>query len=423
MRSFTFACALFAVLFAASGACNGQQPQDISISGKTGALDGVWNWVLPNTPNGLRPTQSWHATGSSPDGDIYVAGMDHASNAALYRLRSQSGKLEFIGDAESSSEFAQNWHPGETAQKFHTRPLWHGGKVYVGTMDRSTLDDAYKSRRGFHWYAYDDQAGFIDLSASEPGGSAVDHGNVVTLASDPARNVIYGAGVPTGEIFRYDVARGRTERLGRPDAYDQRYVYTGRVMWVDSHGRLYFTAGNAQSPKTFGHVYFYDPATGFGERKDWELQESKALELGQCFPTRKSCLFSDDRGHIYRFDEEGPSWAYIGQLKADPSAYVWLFDVAVDTGKAYVGTSRPSADGETALYVFDLKTGETEYLCSFAQLDPSLQKLSIHTGYDARDREGRFYFASFSRHSDQNVVLTRVDPVQLERALRKLPKK
>lgn len=422
MRSFTFPWVLFAVLLATSGAGNAQQPQAISTSGDKGALDGIWNWVLPNSPNGLRPAQSWHATGSSPDGDIYVAGMDHVTNAALYRLRSQSGRLEFIGDAQSSSEAARNWHPGETAQKFHTRPLWHNGRVYVATMDRSTLDDQYESRRGFHWYAYDAKSSFVDLSASEPGGTAVDHGNVVTLASDPARNVIYGAGVPTGEIFRYDVARGRTERLGRPGAYDQHYVYTGRVMWVDSHGRLYFTASNARSPKAFGHVYFYDPATGFGEREDWELQESRALELGQCFPTEKFCLFSDDRGHIYRFDEEGPSWSYIGQLKADPSAYVWLFDVAVDTGKAYVGTSRPSADGETALYVFDLKTGKTEYLCSFAQLDPSLQKLSIHTGYDAWDREGRFYFASFSRLSDQNVVLTRVDPVRLERALRKLPK-
>jgi hypothetical protein len=250
--------------------------------GRRSKLDGVWQWTLPGTPNGLRPTQSWHATSSSPDGDIYVAGMDHATNAALYRLEWRVGKLHFVGDARSASEVVRNWLPGETAQKFHTRPLWHRGKIYVATMDRSTLDDAYLTRRGFHWYAYDPAANiFKDLSVSEPGGSAVAHGNIVTLASDPTRNVIYGAGVPTGEIYRYDVALGRTNILGRPASYDQPYVYTGRVMWVDSRGRLYFTASNSKSPSVFGHVHYYDPKTGFGERKDWPLQEGQALEVGQ----------------------------------------------------------------------------------------------------------------------------------------------
>ena len=194
-------------------------------------LTGVWLWTLPDTPNGLRPTQSWHAIGSSPNGDIYVAGMDHKTNAALYRLDGRTGDLRLVGDARSASEAVGNWKPGETAQKFHTRPLWHRGKIYVATMNRSTLDDGYLSERGFRWYAYDPAENtFSDLSASEPGGTAVDHGNVVTLASDPVRNIIYAAGVPTGEIFRYEVSLGRTIRLGRPDAYDQRYVYTGRVM-------------------------------------------------------------------------------------------------------------------------------------------------------------------------------------------------
>ena len=68
-------------------------------TGRPGALDGVWLWSLPDTANGLRPTQSWHATASSPDGDIYVAGMDHKTNAALYRLNWRTGGLRFVGDA------------------------------------------------------------------------------------------------------------------------------------------------------------------------------------------------------------------------------------------------------------------------------------------------------------------------------------
>ena len=401
-------------------------------AGQQGKLDGVWLWTLPDTPNGLRPTQSWHATAASPEGDIYIAGMDHATNSALYRLKWQAGKLGFAGDARSASEAANNWMADETAQKFHTRPLWHRGKMYVASMDRSTLDDQYLTRRGFHWYAYDPASkDFRDLSASEPGGSAVLHGNVVTLASDPVRNVIYGAGVPTGEIYRYGVARGKTENLGRPPSYDQPYVYTGRVMWVDSRGRLYFTASNdSKSPSVYGHVYYYDPETGFGERKDWLLQDAQALELGQCLPGKKRCIFSDDRGHVYRFDDDGPSWTYLGQIETDQSAgtdqsgqsrsYIWLFDVTADQSKVYVSTSKlPRQSDSTSLYEFDLTNGKTQRLCAIADLDPALRGLSIHTGYDAWDPQGRFYFASFNAKPDQPVVLTRLNPARLKAALSK----
>jgi sugar lactone lactonase YvrE len=396
------------------------QPRADAGTGWGGKLDGIWHWTLPNTPNGLRPTQSWHAIGSSPDGDIYVGGMDHETNAALYRLKPREGALEFVGDARSASEAAQNWMPGETAQKFHTRPLSHRGKVYVASMDRSTLDDQYLTRRGFHWYAYDPaHNSFTDLSASEPGGSAVAHGNVVTLASDPERNVIYGAGVPTGELYRFDVARSRTDVLGRPSSYDQPYVYTGRVMWVDSRGRLYFTASNPKSSSVHGHVHYYDPETGFGERKDWPLREGQALEVGQCLAGGKRCVFSDDKGHVYRFDDDGPSWSYLGQIKTGQNGvYIWLFSVTSDGTKAYTATSTSSHPSDfTSLYEFDLRTGTTERLCTLAELSPALHQLHIHTGYDAWDNDGRFYFASFNGRPEQQVIVTRVDPMRLKAAL------
>jgi hypothetical protein len=385
--------------------------------GWSGTLDGSWHWALPNTPNGLHPTQSWHATGSSPDGDIYVGGMDHVTNSALYRLAWRTAGLQFLGDARSASEAVHNWMPGETAQKFHTRPLWHHGKVYVATMDRSTLDDEYLARRGFHWYAYNPTLNsFTDLSASEPGGSAVAHGNVVTLASDPARNVIYAAGVPTGEIYRYDVARGRTDILGRPSSFDQSYVYTGRLMWVDSRGRLYFTASASKNPSVYGHVHYYDTENGFGEQKDWLLQEGRALEVGQCLAGGKQCVFSDDKGHVYRFDDDGPSWSYLGQIETGHSgAYIWMFNVTADASKAYAATSTsPQPSGFNSLYEFDLRTGTTQRLCALSELDPALHDLHVHTGYDAWDPAGRFYFTSFNGHSNQPVILTRVDPARLK---------
>jgi hypothetical protein len=381
-------------------------------TGWSGGLDGVWHWRLPDTPNGLRPTQSWHATGAAPDGTIYVGGMDHATNSALYRLEPRRGVLRLVGDARSASEAAGNWQPGETAEKFHTRPLWHDGKVYVASMDRSTMDDAYLSRRGFHWYAYDPaRDSFRDLSAAEPGGTGAPHGGLVTLAADPARNLIYGAGVPTGEIFRYDVARGRTQNLGRPPSFDRPYVYTNRMMWVDSRGRLHFTAGGPD-PSIYGHVHTWDPDRGFGERRDWPLQGELALEVGQWMADRKTCFLADAEGHVYRFGDEGPSWSYLG--KADLPRFLWVFHVSAGGEKAWLATSQGRA---SALYEFDLAAGRTRRLCALAELGADLAGLDLHTGYDAWDGEGRFYFTSFSSAPGRGVLVTRVDPLRVEAAL------
>jgi hypothetical protein len=117
---------------------------------KTGRVAGSWFWQLRQTPNGLQPYVSWHATGSTPAGDIYVGGMDHVTNAALYRLAAGTDQFVYIGDARSASKAAANWKPGETAEKFHTRPTWHNGKVYVATMDYSKIDAGFLERRGFH---------------------------------------------------------------------------------------------------------------------------------------------------------------------------------------------------------------------------------------------------------------------------------
>jgi hypothetical protein len=406
---------------------HGAEPTPPSVraeSGWAGSIDGSWSWRLPDTPNGLHPTQSWHATGSAPDGSIYVAGMDHVSNAALYRIEAATDLLRYVGDARSASEAVRNWLPGETAQKFHTRPLWHRGKIYVATMDRSDLDDGYLSRRGFHWYAYDPaQSHFADLSASEPGGTAVPHGNLVSLASDPDRNVIYGAGVPTGAIYRYDVAAGRTKNLGRPASYQQPYVYTGRVMWVGERGRLYFTASNWSEPAVHDHVYYYDPETGFGEEKDWQLKDGLALETGQCMEGGKWCVFGDDRGHVYRFDRDAHLWTYLGQIDTGKKAgwggvEFWLFAVAPDGKSAYVATSTsPQASGDTALYEFDFSTGRTQRLCRFSELDPALAQTHVHTGSGAWDAKGRFYFASFGYADHGGVLVTRIDPARLKAAL------
>lgn len=382
-------------------------------------MDGVWQWTLPSTANGLNPSQSWHAIGSSPNGDIFIGGMDHKTNSALYLL--SDDVIRHAGDARSASEAAGNWKANETAEKFHTRPLWHDNKVYVASLDRSALDDGYLSRRGFHWYAYDtSHRNFIDLSASEPGGVGAEKCGLVTIAVDVKPEAIYGAAVPTGEIFRYDLKQGRTANLGRPASYDKPFVYAGRFMWIDS-GRLYFTTGNpawgSYDPSIYGHVHYFDIAKGvFGERKDWALQEPRAIETGQWSADRKHCFLADDAGRIYRFDREGPGWTCLGRIEAS-AAQIWMFQVSPDSKMAYLISSVRAKEVDPALYQFELSTGRSRRLCSVTDFAPDLAPFNLHTGYDSWDREGRFCFASFNAQSDDSVVVTRIDPVRLKAAL------
>jgi hypothetical protein len=396
------------------------------VSAWPGRVDGTWHWQLPDTPNGLKPYVSWHATGSAPNGDIYVAGMDHVSNSALYRLRSGTQAFIYVGDARSASEAAGNWRPGESAEKFHTRPTWHLGDVYLATMDYSKLDGGYLERRGFHWYAYDPLGDSLsDLSADEADGVGAPHLGIVTIASDPARNLLYGAAVPTGHIFRYDVTAKRTSDLGRPAAYDRDYLYVGRFMWVDSRGRLYLSAGNAQGygpvyePRIYGHIRYYEPGVGFGEVPDWKL-EANAIESGQCTPDRKTCWMADDLGHVYRFDDEGPSWSYLGRAIPDAER-AWVFHVSPDGKKAYALASVSDSGRPGELYEFDLRDGVSRKLCRVTDLDPKLADFDWHTGYGAWDQLGRFYFVSFPspespKHRQENAIVTAVDPVRLKSA-------
>jgi hypothetical protein len=399
-----------------------------TVTARPGAVDGSWLWVLPDTPNGLRPTQSWHATGSTPSGNIYVGGMDHATNSALYRIRPGTGVLRYVGDAKSASEDADNLHPDETFEKFHTRPTWIGGKVHVATMDYSKIDAGYLGRRGSHLYAFDPAAAKLtDLSAAQPGGLVAPHVSVVNLAADPARKVLYEAAVPTGEILRYDLMKKETTNLGRPARYDAAHLYVGRFMWVDSRGNLYFTAGNTAyvptyDPAIYQHIHFYKPGSGFGERTTWRLEATRAIETGQCIFAGAVCYLSDDQSRIYRFTDRGPSWTYIGQV-TNKNEMVWVFHVAADGKKAYVVTTQSAApDSIPTLYEYDLRTRTTRRLCAINDIDPAFVGYDRHTGYNAWDRQGRFYFASFPSARSPlfgkvNVRVTAIDPIRLKAAL------
>lgn len=394
-----------------------------------GSKPGLWYWTLPTTPNKLQPLQSWSGAAGAPNGDIYVAGMNHVDNAALYRLSPTGGDaskpgltLRYVGDAKAASQAAGNWEPGEPIEKFHTQPVWQGTGIYVANLNYSLLDSGYLDLRGFHWYGYDWKTGkFRDLSATEPGGVGAPHGGLLSLAVDRGRNRIYGASSPTGDIYYYDIGSATTARLGRPD-YKRPYVYAGRAMWMSSTGRLYFTAGNNGSgpkygapydPAIFNHVHYYDPASGFGEELGWALHDQRAIDAAQCFGNPRTCYLMDNVGHVYRYAETkaaAASWSYlgsIGQQQDEKYGYTWVFHVRGDQKKAYILARRGQ------LFEFDLTSGVAKPVVNLYTHEPALKDLDLY-GSNAWDARGRFYFTAFPKpgFARKNTKLVAIDPVR-----------
>lgn len=384
-------------------------------------------WVLPDAPDGSKPDQCWLAVGSDPNGDIYISGHDHQTNSMLYRLDQNNYTLSWVGDAKQASMDADNWETGETAEKFHTRPLYFDDRIYVATLDKSSMDGAYLYSRGFHWYVYDKKTEtFIDLSASEEGGVGAESFQIVTIQVDPNNGVIYGMSIPENKLVSYDITTGVTTVLGKPSAWVDEYFYSNRFMWVDSRGRLYITGGTergqwnmGEDSDVFSKVWYYDPVEGFGETS-FMLNGANALEVGQWDRTHERLYVSDDQGNIYRFTDETATWEYLGApgfknlYDVDFNANkVWVFNLSADEEKIYIGTS-DNGFKKNDIWEFDITTGESAKLFNINDLDTTAGRRAFITGYDTWDNNGLFYLSAFSMNDFQNVILMGLNPVAIK---------
>jgi hypothetical protein len=381
-------------------------------------------WTVPATPSGLVPTQSWLSIAASPEGDIFITGCDHKTNAALYRLSQKDQELRYVGDARSASEAVGNWRPGETAEKIHVRPIFLRGQLYLATADFTGSDDGYLTRRGFHWYAYDLAAGRLsDLSKASPGGVGGEHASVVALAVDPARGFVYGLDTPRGLLFRYDVVRGETTKLGKPSYYPEGHFMPGRYMWVSKSGRVYFAVSAVD------HVLYFDPGAGWGEKKEWKIavngRSSKVFRTGAESADGKSIYMADVDGRIYCYEKEADTFEQIGQLtNSDPefnsgnALKVRAFNVSRDGKRVYfVNDDAP----RSAFWEWEIATNATHRLCLLSELDPQLGMpgVATHGGNESWDKSGRLYFCAFGNDlaHPTDLLLCRVNPEKLRVAL------
>lgn len=408
---------------------NPPEPEPITVPYDTphqGLIDGASIWQLPNSPDGDRPDQCWLAVGSDADGEIYISGHDHSQNSMMYRLFQEDQTLRYIGDARTASQAANNWENGETAEKFHTRPIHHNGQVYVATLDSSSMNNSYLYTRGFHWYGYDIESEvFSDLSASEPNGVGGEHLQIVTIQKDPINNLLYGMTIPENKLVKYDIEAGQTTVLGKPSAW-QGFFYSNRYMWVDSRGRVYISGGSSrsqwyqgESSDIFDHIWFYDPATGFGELENFELQGPNAMEVGQWERTNERLYVSDDQGHIYRFTDADASWEFLGRPGFSSSLKTWVFQLSADEEKIYIGLS--DGNQPNAIYEYDIATGNSFELLEISDLDSQAAVENFITGYDSWDSQGSFYISNFSMYDGDNTYMLGINPVRIKVAKGILP--
>ena len=390
-------------------------------SARDGDIDGVHIWQMPDAPDGSRPDQSWLAVGSDAEGEIYISGHDHQTNAMLYRMYQHDNTLRWVGDAKSASEAANNWQTNETAEKFHTRPIHHNGTVYVATLDTSDMNNSFLNTRGFHWYGYQPvDNSFTDLSATKPNGVGAQQLQIVTIQKDPVNNLLYGMSIPENKLVRYDIATGTTTVLGKPSAWTG-YFYSNRFMWVDSRGRVYITGGSSrnqwnqgESASTFNHVWYYDPQTGFGELPSFALQGPNAMEVGQWDRRRENLYVSDDQGNIYRFNDAAASWTFLGRPSFSSSLKTWVFQLSADGEKIYIGLSDGARDN--AIYEYDIATGDSYELMVISELDPISGAEAFITGYDSWDSTGSFYISDFSMYDGDNAYMLGINPVRIKAA-------
>jgi hypothetical protein len=389
------------------------EPQE----GWAGEKDGVYSWRLMATPGGMNPDDNWYSAGSDPQGNIYVGGMDHKTNAALYVVRADDQKIHYAGDCRTASEAAGNLNSGETFQKFHVRPTWYEGKVYIASNNCSEYHSGCAKSRGFHWYSYDPAtAKFVDLSAKEPDGVAVPGFQAEYLELDPQRGWIWAAITPRGHLASYSVAEGVTTDHGRPPDTPDEYVDNGGAHWVAGDGKVYFTMHGDQS--FYDHVHYYDPATGtWGEKPEWKCDH---LKQGHWSVDRTKYYAVDQYGTLYIYNDTDCSFTKGGEFSHPGVRFVTRSFNVHPNGRFAYSVNDNSSGSKHYLVELDLHTGECTTLSPLSALDKTVGSADarIHGGHDAWDTHGRFYFATMGNQPGYgNVIVTRIDPVALKKAL------
>jgi hypothetical protein len=251
---------------------------------------------------------------------------------------------------------------------------------------------------------------------------AVDNFQCMAMTLDGARGTLYCLGTPNGNLYRYDIAAGTTEDLGRPAQVTEEFLTVGRFMWTDAGGNVNFTYSGYDS------VFAVDPAGTFSVKTDWNLGGLE-LKFGQWSLDRTRCYLGDYEGRLYLFDDLNDSFTLIGQAtvpveyESTEALYVWqtrLFQISADEQKYYF--MNDSSTGAYALFEYDLAAQTTTKIAELSELDAGLPgPYLFHSAYDSWDTLGRFTYVNFNMVATDAMRVTRIDPVRVKVAKALLP--
>lgn len=311
---------------------------------------------------------TYNGLSSASDGKIYYVLCSELMDVAgqFYCFDPESGEIEHLGDL---TELCGEKDMKVVAQgKCHTNFYEMKGKLYFSThlgyysiidgMEKPGIPkNGYAPYRGGHLLAFD-----MNTRKTEDLGITPDKSGILTMGMDTVRGLIYGLTWPGGNLFRFNVASGEMEDLGRftgrgEAGKGQEYRVICRSVAVNhDDGTIYLTNAEGDIKRLKPGQNKVETIEEEDMRKDYFgtyevfTSGSMAYNWRQVFwyePEKKIYGVHGNSGYLFSFDPEEPEMQVLERLTSIPSKRTGMGD---QFSYGYLGF-KPGPDGHTIYYL------------------------------------------------------------------------
>lgn len=286
-------------------------PQTAETTGGSGDPDAtgdirLWDGHVPQTRLHLRDL-GIAPYDVIPAGQTAITSLLAHSDGRIYGGTTGEVANLFVFSPGHNFVFPLGTIPGEESV-YHALVEGADRQIYVGTtrnVDRTYVPDE-KFAKGTDWHYRSVTAQIHKDYAAYPGGHLfryspasarisfqqkafrinnacpmadlgipVPHEGIYTLLADRKLNAIYGITYPGSQLFRYDIATGKTQVVGRLSTFTPREEYLpliSKVLVQDAEGNVYASADR-------GRLVKYEPFSGKLERLEIRLPGLSGREI------------------------------------------------------------------------------------------------------------------------------------------------
>ena len=347
--------------------------------------------------------QCWNGMGMDDEGRVYIGFTSYRDDRSredfvVFQYDPDTGERIFLGTFMDIAAAESNLLEAESIPKGHTRMIFAGGKLYMGSQgfhDFKWEIDDLPNFRGSHIFAYDpSDDSWEDLAADLPGGVITEQQGIVGLNILQSEGLLVGLAHPNCDIVLYFYRNDRIDRvvpgipwkLGNP---------LSREVIVAPSGNIYTYRGTEDPSQRdeIHSVWVFNIHSG--EMRETEYSMTNGFWIGQTETHDASTIYvSTTNGQLYEFDVATETFTDLGHMLPEEEyeagrriRYQYGPILSPDEKKLYFVPSvieNPEGTGE--LYEYDISTGEV----TFVQQLP----VGIYTAADLRD-EQNVYFAHF----------------------------